>query len=574
MKDPHAPWVLLHESLLYFRSKLINTPLRNVATKNLLRGETMDYLKRSLLLSIFLVIVIFSESGFSYDFRVNGNIPLAGDITAVAVNTTTGNALAVSNDKRTLYLIDMTTNTVTGTITLNITASGVAIDCARNQAIVSSQDGLVNFIDLTAGALVKTASFEQNIYLATFDTDNDVLILGSDKSLLIVDPETENIKTEIALPGKALSANAIPDTGQLAVIVSGNPGLLLVDTKDPGSQAWIMTELSSSSFSINPSTNTAAMINGPDKSISIASLENNAIKATLALDNAPNAVAVDPTRSIALVAHKGGITTLKLENPVPVIEELIPSQSQVGVPGFDLILKGNRFLRDSTVSFNLKDLATSFDSMHQLRLFVSSQELLMTGVMPVAVSNPQPGGGMSKSMPFSILNTPPVIDAISPNQVALTATQVEVKIEGKNFLPNSTVTFNGSGTPVSFKSSTQLIATIALTGITVPAKYPLTVTNHSQVSLTSNTAFLEIADPETLVAQTSESSTINQDKDQSKPGQTGTLTGKILNTHREPIEGVTLRIRNVSTVTNAEGDFELRNIPSGKVLSWSTAQRL
>ncbi|MBI4653725.1 MAG: hypothetical protein HY752_01805, partial [Nitrospirae bacterium] len=44
----------------------------------------------------------------------------------------------------------------------------------------------------------------------------------------------------------------------------------------------------------------------------------------------------------------------------------------------------------------------------------------------------------------------------------------------------------------------------------------------------------------------------------------GTLTGRILNTKKEPIEGVTIKIKNISTKTDSNGYFILENVPAGK----------
>ena len=525
-------------------------------------------MKRSILFLSIAFSLIFSASAYSYDIQITGNIPLTDNVTAISVNPATGLAAAVSSETKTLYMVDTNSRSVIKKISLDMIPSGVAVDVKRNSAIVSSGDGTLHFFDLETGGLIKTISMGKPIHSIADNGGNDTLLIGNSNSLMVMDLETGNIVKEISLVNVILAMDIDKDFGNLLTIMEGKEGFFLYNAHTLELVSEINFPFGEggmggfSGIAVNPSTHIAVLTNHSDSSISVVSLKNKTLINTIPFNENPNAIAIDPTRNIALVAHKNGIAILKLENPVPVIDRLIPESGTAGDPGFALSIEGSKFVRDSKASWKLKELNTLFESNKNLKAIVPSEELLSSGDIPVSLMNPLPGGGTSNSLIFKIFNPLPQIESITPDAVALTQSSIALRVSGKNFLPNSVVSFNGKNLKTRFISSILLEAALDLSEIKTPSQYPVVVINPTPVSFTSNTVFLNIVTEDEYLQITAKGR--EEAKKDDLPKETGTLTGRILDTNKQPIEGVAVRIRNVKAETDANGYFTLNDVPSGK----------
>ena len=127
----------------------------------------------------------------------------------------------------------------------------------------------------------------------------------------------------------------------------------------------------------------------------------------------PVAVAINSVNNTALITHKSGIAVVKLENPVLLINAIIPDSSKAGDSGFTLSIKGEKFVENSKAKFDAKELVTRFQDNTSLRADVPSSELQMPGDVPVSVVNPLPGGGQSNSLMFKIYNLAPLLETSS-----------------------------------------------------------------------------------------------------------------------------------------------------------------
>ena len=153
-------------------------------------------------------------------------------------------------------------------------------------------------------------------------------------------------------------------------------------------------------------------------------------------------------------------------------------------------------MKESESIFGARNVPTTFESDGKLNADIQASDLIVPGNVPVRVSNPPPGGGLSNSVSFRILNALPRIEGINPSAAGYRGGSVELIVRGQNFLPNSYVTFNGQRLETHFVSSIVLRATVDLKGVQHPGRYPVMVTNPSQVSLTSNAAFLSVVSEE------------------------------------------------------------------------------
>ncbi|MGH9764324.1 MAG: hypothetical protein ACREAC_26105, partial [Blastocatellia bacterium] len=70
--------------------------------------------------------------------------------------------------------------------------------------------------------------------------------------------------------------------------------------------------------------------------------------------------------------------------------------------------------------------------------------------------NPQPGGGLSDSMPLTIVNPIPVITAISPTSAQAGTAPPVLAVTGTGFVNSSAIAINGARRPTIFASSTSV----------------------------------------------------------------------------------------------------------------------
>jgi uncharacterized repeat protein (TIGR01451 family) len=109
-------------------------------------------------------------------------------------------------------------------------------------------------------------------------------------------------------------------------------------------------------------------------------------------------------------APRGGTTATAeviVENPAPAIDTLDPAGAVAGVPDLTLVVNGSGFAGSATVAWNGLELDTSFVDSGQLEALVPAAFLAEPGSAIVTVSNPEPGGGVSNGVEFTVV--PPTI---------------------------------------------------------------------------------------------------------------------------------------------------------------------
>jgi WD40-like Beta Propeller Repeat len=134
--------------------------------------------------------------------------------------------------------------------------------------------------------------------------------------------------------------------------------------------------------------------------------------------------------------------------PAPRIKALDPGEIQAGTSQFTLTVTGFQFTPQSSVLWNGSPLITYFPSngINVLTAQVPASLISDPGSVAVQVFTPQPGGGTSSSLIFTITPpaTPvPVITSISPTSVLAGSGNFELFISGTDFVGSSTVAVNG-----------------------------------------------------------------------------------------------------------------------------------
>lgn len=103
--------------------------------------------------------------------------------------------------------------------------------------------------------------------------------------------------------------------------------------------------------------------------------------------------------SNATVVHLGPSTQVY---PAPAVASLSPATAQNGDAPFVITVNGSNFGPLSLVNWNGAARGTTFVSSTQLKATIPAADLALAGTVQVTVSTPQPGGGVSPPLPFTI----------------------------------------------------------------------------------------------------------------------------------------------------------------------------
>jgi len=122
----------------------------------------------------------------------------------------------------------------------------------------------------------------------------------------------------------------------------------------------------------------------------------------------PNPNTITVTATSAADATKQGTSAVTLQNPIPVLTGINPNS--MGVGGFLLTVTGSKFVNGATVNFGGQALTTVFVSPTELTA-TGTAAVTQVGSVPVAVTNPNPGGATSGVLMAQIVNNGTVISA-------------------------------------------------------------------------------------------------------------------------------------------------------------------
>ncbi len=113
----------------------------------------------------------------------------------------------------------------------------------------------------------------------------------------------------------------------------------------------------------------------------------------------------------------GGGTTnefsFAIKNPAPVASIMTPISAVTGNSDFELVVYGSNFLESSVIRWNGLDHLTTFVSGGQLKTNIAAAEINKSGKYPVTVVNPEPGGGTSVPLTFTVTSNLPSVPVLS-----------------------------------------------------------------------------------------------------------------------------------------------------------------
>jgi hypothetical protein len=200
-----------------------------------------------------------------------------------------------------------------------------------------------------------------------------------------------------------------------------------------------------------------------------------------------------------LVGCNGGSTSPPPPppNPSPSLANgsLNPSSIVEGGVAFTVTVTGSNFVTSSAVQWNGSPRTTTYVSNTTLKATINAEDIAAAGMAMVTVSTPAPGGGTSSGLTFTVDNPAPTVTSINPTSAVVESGSFTLGVAGTNFLPSSTVQWNGSARATTFFSSTSLQATIAAADLAASGMVMVTVTNPAPGGGTSSSTAFAVDNP-------------------------------------------------------------------------------
>ena len=189
--------------------------------------------------------------------------------------------------------------------------------------------------------------------------------------------------------------------------------------------------------------------------------------------------------------------TLIAPNPVATVSTLVPAQANSGSGAQTLTVQGSAFISSSVVRVDGTGRSTAFVDANTLTAALLGSDVSSPGTRAITVFTPTPGGGISNSLPLTVVfvNPTPALTSLSPSSVVTGSSAQQVTINGSGFVAASQATFAGSPRATSFVSGNVL--GIALTGadLGAPGVFAIAVNNPAPGGGTSNSLSFSVGSP-------------------------------------------------------------------------------
>jgi hypothetical protein len=124
------------------------------------------------------------------------------------------------------------------------------------------------------------------------------------------------------------------------------------------------------------------------------------------------------------------------DNPVPILSSITPSEKVTHMPSFTLTATGTDFVDCSRIFFNNQEKATTFINSTELTCEIRPNDILSytTIGVNVWVENPEPGGGISQSLQFTIKPNHSFYNHVNVSNTNGESSQPSIAVDEKDVL--------------------------------------------------------------------------------------------------------------------------------------------
>ncbi len=196
-----------------------------------------------------------------------------------------------------------------------------------------------------------------------------------------------------------------------------------------------------------------------------------------------------------------------LNNPVPTLASISPTNALAGSGAFTLTANGTNFNNSSVVQWNGVARTTTFVSATQITAAITAADVLAAGTATVTVQNPAPGGGTTSGQTFTINNPAPTLTSIDPSPVIAGGAGFTLTVNGTGFNASSVTQVGGSNRATTFVNSTRVTTTVTAADVANAGDVPIRVVNPAPGGGTSNQLLLHVNNPAPTITSLDPAST-------------------------------------------------------------------
>ena len=171
------------------------------------------------------------------------------------------------------------------------------------------------------------------------------------------------------------------------------------------------------------------------------------------------------------------VVSFTVNNPVPAITSITPTNATSGSPDLLITINGSGFVPSTVVNWNAASLKTTFINTTQLTTTLPAADLATASEATITAQNPAPSGGTSPGVKFDIKGPAPLIQSIAPRILPPGSPATTITVTGTGFVSTSVVLWNTSPRPTTFVSATQLKVVLSATDLQLPQLGMLQVSN-------------------------------------------------------------------------------------------------
>jgi hypothetical protein len=190
-----------------------------------------------------------------------------------------------------------------------------------------------------------------------------------------------------------------------------------------------------------------------------------AIPGVLSVMVVSDSPAVGTSQPLPLTIYEGAPTILGLQ----------PSSAVAGQSSLVLAVQGRRFRSGAVIRWDGVDRPTTYATQAQLTTVLGAADLATAGAHTVEVR--QGSTVVDTSFPFTVLNSRPSVQAITPPFTAAGQVNVTLIVDGTGFVPGAVARWNGAPRVTTFISSARLTVALHDSDLTNAGSAAVTVSN-------------------------------------------------------------------------------------------------
>jgi hypothetical protein len=342
--------------------------------------------------------------------------------------------------------------TNTNTVQVTVTSGGVTSNSATF-TIAAPATTSIDPTTVTAGG----SSFLLTVNGSNFGPNATIqwTVSGTITTLTTNDLSSSELTTTvpsnlIGAPGSAQiavkSGNATSNAQTLTIVAGPALGSISPDTITAGTGSFTLTANGTGFAS-------GAVVQWNGSPLSTTFQSSNQLTATV-----PSTL-VASLGSASVTVQSGGVTSNALTFTIvaaPTISTLSPNTITAGSAAFDMTVNGSGFASGAQVKWNGNPIGTVFVSSSQLTATVPASDVAGTGTDHVTVTS---GGVTSSPINFTVV-AGPAITSLSPNSATAGGPAFTLTVNGTGFASGASVLWNATSLSNSFRSATQLIASV------------------------------------------------------------------------------------------------------------------